>query len=156
MFDDLILLAKGGLTVYHGAVEKVEEYFANLGFNVPERVNPPDYYIDILEGITKPGTSIAVTCKELPLRWMLHNRYDIPPDMQHNLGGVDTSARGGRTNSSRDGSDRQSVVGEACRNANASLTLKQYHMANNFSKLTDLSNRRTPGILVQYKYYLGR
>lgn len=155
MFDDLILLAKGGLTVYHGAVEKVEEYFANLGINVPERVNPPDYYIDILEGITKPGTSIAVTCKELPLRWMLHNRYEIPPDMKHSLGGVDTSARGGGTNS-RDGSDRQPVVGEAHGNANAALTLKQYHMANNFSKLKDLSNRRTSGILVQYKYYLGR
>lgn len=156
MFDDLILLAKGGLTVYHGAVEKVEEYFANLGINVPERVNPPDYYIDILEGITKPGTSMAVTCKKLPLRWMLHNRYQIPPDMQHNLGGVDTSAGGGRTNSSRDGSDGQSIAGEVCGDANAALTLKQYHMANNFSKLKDLSNRRTPGILMQYKYYLGR
>ncbi|KAG1354941.1 putative ABC transporter G family member 28-like [Cocos nucifera] len=156
MFDDLILLAKGGLTVYHGAVEKVEEYFANLGINVPKRVNPPDYYIDILEGITKPGTSMAVTCKVLPLRWMLHNRYEIPPDMQHHLGRVDTSSGGGRTNSSRDGSDGQSVADEVCGNANAALTLKQYHMANNFSKLKDLSNRRTPGILVQYKYYMER
>nr|XP_029119783.1 ABC transporter G family member 28-like [Elaeis guineensis] len=156
MFDNLILLAKGGLTVYHGAVEKVEEYFANLGISVPERVNPPDYYIDILEGITNPGTSMAVTSKELPFRWMLHNKYEIPPDMQGNLRGVDTSSGGGRINSSMDGSDGQSVADEVCGNSNAALTLKQYHMANNFSKLKDLSNRRTPGILVQYKYYMGR
>ncbi|KAL6195805.1 hypothetical protein ACLB2K_031423 [Fragaria x ananassa] len=50
MFDDLILLAKGGLTVYHGSVKKVEEYFTSLGMAVPDRVNPPDYFIDILEG----------------------------------------------------------------------------------------------------------
>src|SRR5436190_5365648 len=81
MFDDLILLAKGGMTVYHGPVKKVEEYFTTLGIVVPERVNPPDYYIDILEGIVKPSGSNAVSAKDLPLRWMLHNGYDVPRDM---------------------------------------------------------------------------
>ncbi|KAF8760513.1 hypothetical protein HU200_010137 [Digitaria exilis] len=60
MFDDLILLAKGGMTVYHGPVKKVEEYFSGLGIVVPDRVNPPDYYIDILEGIVKPNAKEPV------------------------------------------------------------------------------------------------
>jgi ABC-2 type transporter len=72
-FDDLILLAKGGMLVYLGAVTKVEEYFSHLGIVVPDRINPPDYFIDILEGIIKPSASTSVTAKELPLRWMLHN-----------------------------------------------------------------------------------
>lgn len=79
MFDDLVLLAKGGLIVYHGPARKVEEYFAGLGINVPERVNPPDHYIDILEGIVVPSASSGVNYKELPVRWMLHNGYPIPP-----------------------------------------------------------------------------
>ncbi|XP_026416505.1 ABC transporter G family member 28-like [Papaver somniferum] len=37
MFDDLILLAKGGLMVYNGPVKKVEQYFAGLGVIVPDR-----------------------------------------------------------------------------------------------------------------------
>ncbi|KAL0407094.1 UNVERIFIED_CONTAM: ABC transporter G family member 28 [Sesamum latifolium] len=88
MFDDLILLAKGGLTVYHGAVKDVEDYFAQLGLVVPERINPPDYFIDVLEGMVKPSTSSGVTYEELPLRWMLHKGYPVPPDMQSNLSAV--------------------------------------------------------------------
>ncbi|KAK6142004.1 hypothetical protein DH2020_016220 [Rehmannia glutinosa] len=93
MFDDLILLAKGGLTVYHGPVKKVEEYFAGIGIVVPERVNPPDYFIDILEGIVKPSASTAVKFKELPLRWMLHNGYPVPPDMLDSAGVASSSAK---------------------------------------------------------------
>ncbi|GBG91036.1 hypothetical protein CBR_g51769 [Chara braunii] len=43
MFHDVMFLAKGGRVVYHGPVEAVEEYFANLGFSIPERINPPDH-----------------------------------------------------------------------------------------------------------------
>jgi hypothetical protein len=78
MFDDLVPLAKGGFIVYHGAVKKVEEYFTGLGISVLERVNPPDHYIDVMEGIVTPSASSGVNYKELPLRWMLHDGYLIP------------------------------------------------------------------------------
>lgn len=78
MFDDLILLAKGGLPVYHGSVKKVEGYFGGLGIHVPERINLPDHFIDILEGITKTGSD--VTSEQLPVRWMLHNGYPVRHD----------------------------------------------------------------------------
>ncbi|MCI06352.1 ABC transporter G family member 28-like, partial [Trifolium medium] len=90
MFDDFILLAKGGLTVYHGPVNKVEEYFSGMGIVVPDRVNPPDYYIDILEGILKPSASSGVTHKQLPVRWMLHNGYPVPMDMLQLIEGMST------------------------------------------------------------------
>ncbi|XVE59029.1 hypothetical protein DITRI_Ditri05aG0012000 [Diplodiscus trichospermus] len=40
-----------------------------------------DYFIDILEGIIKLNTSIGLTTKQLPVRWMLHNGYPVPMDM---------------------------------------------------------------------------
>ncbi|KAG1361397.1 ABC transporter G family member 28-like [Cocos nucifera] len=156
MFDDLILLAKGGLIVYHGSVKKVEEYFSSLGIHVPERVNPPDYYIDILEGIVKPNTSTAINYKELPLRWMLHNGYDVPRDMLQNASDLDSSIRGGGTNAGGAGSDDQSIAGEVWGNVRDLVGQKRDEYEYNFSKSKDLSNRRTPGVLQQYKYYLGR
>lgn len=154
MFDDLILLAKGGMIVYQGSVKKVEEYFSGLGIDVPERMNPPDYFIDILEGIVKPSTN-AVTIKELPLRWMLHNGYDVPRDMLQEAGDVDSSAKGTGA-STGSGNESQSVAGEAWDNVKDIFGQKQDEYEYHFSKSKDLSNRRTPGVLKQYRYFLGR
>lgn len=155
MFDDLILLAKGGLTVYHGPVKTVEEYFAGLGIAVPDRVNPPDHFIDILEGIYKlPNTGLSY--KDLPLRWMLHNGYSIPPDM------VDSS--GSRASSvgenSADGASPATVTSEQSldpwADVKSNIEQKKDRMRFNFLAWKDLSNRKTPGVLLQYKYFLGR
>ncbi|RRT72274.1 hypothetical protein BHE74_00033674 [Ensete ventricosum] len=155
-FDDLILLAKGGLTVYHGSVKKVEEYFAGIGINVPDRVNPPDYFIDILEGIVKPSTSTGVNYKELPLRWMLHNGYEVPRDMLQDAGDIDASVRGGGSSPAVTGSETQSIAAEVWDNVKDIVGQKRDEYEYNFSKSKDLSNRVTPGVLRQYKYFLGR
>ncbi|KAK1613388.1 hypothetical protein QYE76_037061 [Lolium multiflorum] len=156
MFDDLILLAKGGMTVYHGPVKKVEEYFQGLGIVVPDRVNPPDYYIDILEGIVKPNTNAAVNVKDLPLRWMLHNEYEVPRDMLQSASDSGSSFRegeGGHTGPETE--SKKSVVSELWGNLRDILGQKKDEYDYNKSS-EDLSNRKTPGILRQYKYYLGR
>ncbi|KAK6163362.1 hypothetical protein DH2020_000226 [Rehmannia glutinosa] len=159
MFDDLILLAKGGLTVYHGPVKKVEEYFAGIGIVVPERVNPPDYFIDILEGIVKPSASTAVKFKELPLRWMLHNGYPVPPDMLDSAGvassSAEDSAHGGANPAAKADSD-QSFAGELWQDVKFSVGQKKDHIRLNFNKSMDLSNRKTPSVMQQYKYFVGR
>lgn len=51
MFDDVILLAKGGKTAYYGPVAEVKAHFEGLGFSVPPHMNPPDYYMDIVSGL---------------------------------------------------------------------------------------------------------
>ncbi|XXG84839.1 hypothetical protein AAC387_Pa11g0061 [Persea americana] len=159
MFDDLILLAKGGLTVYHGSVKKVEEYFTSLGITVPDRVNPPDYFIDILEGIVKPGKD-AVDYKELPLRWMVHNGYEIPPDMQQNATGIDISVRSSASNSETNpapaAAEGQSFAGELWQDMKCTVQLKRDKIQHNFAMSNDLSNRQTAGVLLQYRYFLGR
>lgn len=160
MFDDLILLAKGGLTVYHGSVKKVEEYFAGLGIIVPDRINPPDHFIDILEGIVKPSKGASVNYKQLPIRWMLHNGYEIPPDMQQNAAGIDIPVKATNSNnettSAPAGSETQSFAGELWQDMKCTVELKRDNIQHNFLMANDLSNRKTPGVLRQYRYFLGR
>ncbi|MBA0848487.1 hypothetical protein Goshw_002859 [Gossypium schwendimanii] len=141
MFDDLILLAKGGLVAYLGPVKKVEEYFSSIGINVPDRVNPPDHLIDILEGIEKP---VTVTREQLPVRWMLHNGYPVPLDMLDLAEGLSTPS-GSNPNNSGGAAGGQAFAGDLPDDAKI-----------NVSKSKDLSNRRSPGILRQYRYFLGR
>ncbi|KAL2326008.1 hypothetical protein Fmac_025066 [Flemingia macrophylla] len=159
MFDDLILLAKGGLVAYHGPVKKVEEYFAHLGMNIPKRINPPDYFIDILEGIEVPTGSSGVSYKELPVRWMLYNRYPVPLDMQQNAPQFDTYVAANpdeETDHDRSFHEERSFVGELLHDARNVMELKKEKIRLNFLKSKDLSNRKTPGIFKQYKYFLIR
>ncbi|ONI03036.1 hypothetical protein PRUPE_6G234500 [Prunus persica] len=150
MFDDFILLAKGGLTVYHGSVKKVEEYFAGIGIVVPDRVNPPDHFIDILEGIEKPSS--GVTHEELPVRWMLHNGYPVPPDMLHHLDGIAASSAGPKPVMKRD----QSFAADMWQDVKSNVVVKKDHLQHNFFTSNDLSDRITPGVVRQYRYFLGR
>lgn len=156
MFDDLILLAKGGLTAYHGSAKKVEEYFAGLGITVPERVNPPDHFIDILEGIVKPSS--RVTREQLPVRWMLKNGYRVPADMLQYADGL---AAMSSTSDSNPGDDEattieQSFAGDLWEDMKYNVETKRDRIQHNFLKSKDLSNRRTPGVARQYRYFLGR
>ncbi|PKI64403.1 ABC transporter G family member 28-like [Punica granatum] len=159
MFDDLILLAKGGLTVYHGPVKKVEEYFSGLGIVVPERINPPDHYIDILEGILKLNTSTGLNYRQLPVRWMLHNGYPVPPDMLKLIDGASSqagegSAHGG--NNAEGAAEEPSFAGDLWRDVKCKVELKKDNLHHNFLRSKDLSDRLTPSVLQQYKYFLGR
>ncbi|KAK9684002.1 hypothetical protein RND81_10G179800 [Saponaria officinalis] len=153
MFDDLILLAKGGRMVYHGSVRQVEEYFSGLGIHVPERVNPPDYFIDILEGLVEPGASSRVNYKELPLRWMLHNGYPVPEDMRSQIAGLEMSQR---SESSVSTGEIETFAGELWQDVRDNVELQRDQIHHNFLRRKDLSNRRTPGVILQYKYFLGR
>ncbi|XP_041998927.1 ABC transporter G family member 24-like [Salvia splendens] len=159
-FDDLILLAKGGLTVYHGPVKRVEEYFCGLGIVAPERVNPPDYYIDILEGMVKASSNSGVSCTELPVRWMQHKGYPIPPDMR-------TSATAGSAMPAINIDDRShdfddsvreehSFAGEVWQDVKANVERKRDAIRHNFLRSIDLSYRRTPSVFLQYKYFVAR
>lgn len=158
MFDDIILLAKGGLTVYHGPVKNIEEYFAGLGINVPERVNPPDHFIDILEGIVKPSASSDVNYKELPLRWMLHNGYPVPPEMLDSAA-IAASSTGDSAHGASPAAAAgpgQSFAGDLWEDVKFSVEQKKDIIQLNFLKSKDLSNRQTPSVLQQYRYFVGR
>lgn len=160
MFDDLVLLAKGGLTVYHGSVKKVEEYFAGLGIEIPEKINPPDYFIDILEGIVVPSGSLGVSGEELPVRWMLYNGFPVPLDMQKNVGKnhkvFESVNKVNEVDLDGSGDEEKSFAGELWQDVKHNVVLHGDKIRLNFLKSKDFSNRRTPGLLMQYRYFLGR
>eukprot|EP00762_Andalucia_godoyi_P002605 ANDGO_03316.mRNA.1 Putative white-brown complex homolog protein 30 len=62
MFDQVILLGKGGHVVYCGSREYVLEAFEKAGYRCPDRVNPPDFLLDTLStGSVGTIVSDAVT-----------------------------------------------------------------------------------------------
>ena len=50
VFDDLLLLGKGGQVCYHGPLDKAQEYFNEIGFPTPPVCNPADFYLDVVSG----------------------------------------------------------------------------------------------------------
>ncbi|KAM3302812.1 hypothetical protein P3S67_013842 [Capsicum chacoense] len=155
MLDDLVLLAKGGLTVYHGPVKTVEEYFVGIGITVPDRVNPPDHFIDILEGIYKlPSTGLNY--KDLPVRWMIHNGYPIPPDMLDSSGSQASSVGENSADGASPAAATSDQSGDLWSDIKSNVAQKKDRMRFNFLAWSDLSHRKTPGVLLQYKYFLVR
>ena len=47
MFDGVLLLSKGGHTIYCGTTKAMVSYFRHLGFDCPRDSNPADYFVDI-------------------------------------------------------------------------------------------------------------
>lgn len=160
MFDELVLLAKGGLTVYHGSAKQVEEYFSSLGINVPDRINPPDHYIDILEGMVTTERSSGVNYRDLPLRWMLYNGYSVPPDMRPSAAQLELPSMDENliheTNPAGAQIEEQSFAEELWQDVRTNVELHREKIRLNFLKSKDMSNRRTPGVFLQYRYFLGR
>jgi ABC-type multidrug transport system ATPase subunit len=50
LFDDVLLLGKGGQTVYLGPSLGAKSYFENLGFEMASDENPGDIFMDIISG----------------------------------------------------------------------------------------------------------
>ena len=53
-FDDLLLLAPGGRTVYFGAAQHTLEYFESIGYVCDGNTNPSDYFIDVIAAKAGP------------------------------------------------------------------------------------------------------
>merc|ERR550532_3086565 len=51
LIDDVLLLGKGGRTVYVGATNEAKAYLEKLGFSMPQNENPADWMMDVLSGI---------------------------------------------------------------------------------------------------------
>lgn len=51
MFSNVLLLGPGGKTVYMGPTRGMTAYFERIGFPLPPRMNPADYYMDVVAGL---------------------------------------------------------------------------------------------------------
>ena len=51
LFTTVLLLGKGGRTVFLGRSEDALDYFQNsLGFTMPPLINPADFFMDCIAG----------------------------------------------------------------------------------------------------------
>ena len=54
LFDDTILMAKGGNLIYSGAADEVIPYFKSIGYEHDDGENPADFLLDISTGTRLP------------------------------------------------------------------------------------------------------
>ena len=153
-----MLLAKGGRTVYLGPVDDVEEYFASMKILVPDRINPPDHFMDVLEGIAKPDGNPDFDPKVLPLKWIQHNKYPIPDDLQALASSLDKSSksRNEEHEVSRIIGSRNSFRQELWQEFTSFWEVKWDDFRSIFSHTEDFSQRRTLGFFSQLKLIISR
>ena len=77
MFHDVLLLAKGGRTVYHGPTEDAIGYFESLGYQCPNHVNPSDFFIDIVSGLQVKTDGTVLSSAQLLAEWEKHHKSKI-------------------------------------------------------------------------------
>lgn len=69
LFDDVLLLGRGGRTVYLGSAHRMSPYFEGLGFKKPLHENPADWYVDIVSGGVPTSTVNDFKSDMLPGMW---------------------------------------------------------------------------------------
>lgn len=75
MFDDLLLLAPGGRTVYSGPTSKTLGYFTAHGYPCPPKANPSDHFIDVVSGaIAVRGTGAEMSDSEKAVASEVQNK----------------------------------------------------------------------------------
>ena len=66
----MLLLGKGGHTVYLGAATGATAYFESLGFTNPPKMNPADFYMDVIGGKFHPSTKAGAAAGAAQLPWL--------------------------------------------------------------------------------------
>ncbi|KAL4853041.1 ABC transporter G family member 28 [Chlorella vulgaris] len=82
LFDFLLLLGKGGRTVYCGVMASAQSYFEGLGYELPDHQNPADAFLDIISGELLPPGRDQASPTELFDAWDDHcgqPRKSLPP-----------------------------------------------------------------------------
>ena len=71
VFDQLLLLRRGQLVYGGPAGAEATTYFDNLGFALPNRANPADFFIEICFGFVDSTATPPVAPAELAAKWKL-------------------------------------------------------------------------------------
>ncbi|KAJ7563432.1 hypothetical protein O6H91_03G109900 [Diphasiastrum complanatum] len=155
MFDNVMLLAKGGRTVYLGPVTEVDGYFKSLGYPVPDRVNPPDHFMDVLEGIVAVSGGFNHTHTHLPLLWLETKGYPVPEDLRAEANELHVIL-GDTISEHKPKNEILMLLHEVWEEFKIQVILRFDAYKNTFSTAHDLSGRRTPGFLRQFKVIIER
>merc|ERR1712161_69486 len=70
LFNQVVLLANGGLTAFIGSPIEMISYFENLGFPMPPGSNPADFVMDVLGCVVPHATNPNFKTEDFVLAWM--------------------------------------------------------------------------------------
>merc|ERR1712238_61211 len=70
LFNQVVLLANGGLTAFIGSPIEMISYFENLGFPMPPGSNPADFVMDVLGCVVQHATNPHFKTEDFVLAWM--------------------------------------------------------------------------------------
>eukprot|EP01123_Difflugia_compressa_P012693 TRINITY_DN5542_c0_g1_i1.p1 TRINITY_DN5542_c0_g1~~TRINITY_DN5542_c0_g1_i1.p1 ORF type:complete len:1022 (+),score=141.02 TRINITY_DN5542_c0_g1_i1:292-3066(+) len=92
MFHDVLLLGKGGKTVYLGPSNQCLDYFTSLGFKIPKHSNPADFFMDIISGNVPRKGHPDFTPSDLFDEWQRHcnKNGSQNTDVKKDKGSVDS------------------------------------------------------------------
>lgn len=157
MFDDVMFLAKGGRTVYLGPVSEVEDYFSGIGLVVPERINPPDHYMDALEGIAVPLDQPDFDPQNLPVMWLINKGYNIPSDLTIRAAELQSGTKSmNKSRPPKKPKRKTSFFQDFWTEVRAFVIVRKDLFLSSFQRVENKSGRTTPGFLHQFFIILRR
>ncbi|PRW59962.1 white-brown complex 30 [Chlorella sorokiniana] len=74
LFDDVLLLGKGGRMVYLGPSRLALPYFETIGFTLPPNENPADFAMDVIAGSVPRSDGAPFQPADLVTLWTSHGR----------------------------------------------------------------------------------
>jgi len=155
LFDNVLLLGKGGMTVYYGPTSGLEAYFEKRGFPCPPRANPADYYMDVLSGIIPHADNDDWKREDLFEEWMTaeENADRISDEdaakIMEEVNSADRESEG-----SADESKSRFFLFRWCGGLMKELKMVFNHVVK--SGRPDKTGRKTPGDLGQFKLLFKR
>ena len=96
MLDSLILMAHGGLVIYHGKASEAVSYFAKLGYACPEETNPAEFLLDLVSidsedprEATKDELRISSLASAFLARQQRFDKWVLPDQTLDNNSGLE-------------------------------------------------------------------
>ena len=152
LFDQVLLLGQGGMTVYSGPTECMSNYFEKQGFPCPPKANPADYYMDVISGIVPHSTNANFDKEDLFEAWMTadENPDAISPEEAHSQ--MDRL----RAKKFEEESEkkRRNIVTHVCLITGAHMSSLFAHLVRDFKR--GETSRKTPGRLKQTQLLFKR
>jgi len=152
LFNQVLLLAKGGLTAFIGSPIEMISYFENLGFPMPPGSNHADFVMDILGGVVQHPSNPHFKTEDFVLAWMTADENPNAMSLEE--------AKSLLADAASDTVDKVTIYSRL-RKVRQYFSDISAHFASGFKKNSSTSDLALPGmfqqtILLTYRAFLQR
>merc|ERR1712238_183431 len=152
LFNQVVLLANGGLTAFIGSPIEMNSYFENLGFPMPPGSNPTDFVMDVLGCVVQHPSNPHFKTEDFVLAWMTADENPNAMSLEE--------AKSLLADAASDTVDKVTIYSRL-RKVRQYLSDMWVHFASGFKKNSSTSDLALPGmfqqtILLTYRAFLQR